>query len=44
LGEKSPIVLFLAAVGALKFGFDAFLATFWDTLSVKGDHWATYKK
>jgi len=31
LGEKAPFGRLLAAVGALKFGFGALLATFWAT-------------
>jgi len=31
LGEKVPIGQLLAAIGALKFGIGALLATFWAT-------------
>jgi len=44
LGEKAPTGRLLAAVGALKFGFGALLATFWATFSVTGFLWAIYKR
>ena len=41
LGRMVPTGLLLMAVGTLKFGFGAFIATFWATFRITRDHFGT---